>query len=100
MTRYEYDEEASAAELHDVVHEIDDSPAPVSRWLDAMRRLNSINDPLARKLLALHGDCGSGTGVCDSVVDDPDPMKGRRDWGCETTELIASHFGIEYPQGS
>lgn len=102
MTRYEYDEEASAADLHDVVHEIDDSPAPVSRWLDAMRRLNSINEPLARKLLALHGDCGSGTGVCDSVVDDPDPdpMKGRRDWGCETTELIASHFGIEYPHRS
>ena len=77
MTRYEYDEEASTAELHDVVHEIDDSPAPVSRWLDAMGRLIAINDPLARELLALHGDRGSGSGVCDSVVDDPasDPMK-------------------------
>ena len=72
MTRYEYDEEASAADLHDVVHEIDDSPAPVSRWLDAMRRLNSINDPLARKLLAqfegtpLHLDMRS---VLDKIAE-------------------------------
>jgi len=100
MTRYEYDEEASAAWRMDVVHEVDDSPTPVSRWVDAMRRLNAINDPLARKLLELHRDCGSGTGVCDSVDDEPDPMDRRRNWGCETTELIASHFGIEYPQGS
>lgn len=100
MTRYEYDEEASAAWLHDVVHEVDDSPTPVSRWVDAMRRLNTINDPLARKLLALHRDCGSGTGVCDSIDDDSDPIDRRRNWGCETTELIAAHFGVEYPQGS
>ena len=50
MSRYEYDEEASAAWHMDVLHEVDDSPAPVSRWVDAMRRLNTINDPLARKL--------------------------------------------------
>lgn len=82
MVRYEYDEEASAAELMDVVHEVDDSPAPVSRWVDAMRRLNAINVPLARKLLALHRDCGSGSGVCDNIDDDPDPMESRADWGC------------------
>ena len=96
MTRYEYDEEASAALHMDVVHEVDDSPAPVSRWVDAMRRLNAIDDPLARKLLALHRDCGSGSGVCDGE-DDPEPMDRRADWGCETTQLIADHFGVEYP---
>ena len=100
MVRYEYDEEDSAAEHMDVVYEVDDSPAPVSRWVDAMRRLNTINDPLARKLLALHRDCGAGTGVCDSLDDDPDPMDRRSTWGCETTGLIADHFGVEYPQGS
>lgn len=80
MNRYEYDEEASAAWRMDVVHEVDDSPTPVSRWVDAMRRLNTINDPLARKLLALHRDCGAGTGVCDSLDDDPDPMDRRSSW--------------------
>ena len=100
MSRHEYDEEASAACHMDVLHEVDDSPAPVSRWVDAMRRLNTINDPLARKLLALHRDCGSGTGVCDSLDDEPNPMNRRSNWGCETTELIADHFGVEYPRGS
>ncbi|WP_370037235.1 hypothetical protein [Nocardioides sp.] len=31
MTRYEYDDAASAALHMDVVHEVDDSPAPVCR---------------------------------------------------------------------
>jgi hypothetical protein len=97
MTRFEYDEVASAALHFDVVHEFDDAPAPVSRWVDAMRRLNGINDPLARKLIALHGNCGSGSGVCDSQDDEPEPMKQRRAWGCETTAVIALHFGVEYP---
>ena len=94
---YEYDEEASA-ELHmDVVH---DAPArttaPVARWVEAMRRLNGVNEPLARQLLALHRDCGSGSGECDSDRNST-PMSHRRGWGCETTTLIAHHFGIEYP---
>lgn len=100
MTRYEYDDAASAALHMDVMHEVDDSPAPVSRWVDAMRRLNAIDDSLARKLLALHRDCGSGSGGCDSVDEDPEPMQSRSDWGCETTEAIAAHFGIEYPSAS
>jgi hypothetical protein len=100
MVRYECDEEASAAEHMDVVYEVDDSQAPVSRWVDAMRRLNTINDPLARKLIALHRDCGSGSGVCDVIDDDPYPMDRRAGWGCETTEIIASHFDIEYPLGT
>ena len=97
MTRYEYNEEASAAWHMDVVHEVDDRPAPVTRWVDAMRRLNAIDDPLARKLLKLHRDCGSGSGVCDDTEDDPDPMGRRAGWGCETTEVIADHFGVDYP---
>lgn len=100
MTRYEYDEEASAAWRMDVVHEVDDSATPVSRWVDAMRRLNTINDPLARKLLALHRDCGSGMRVCDSLDDEPDPTDRRSSWGCETTQVIADHFDVDYPRGT
>ena len=96
MTRYEYDEEASHRLHYDVVHEFDDRPTPVARWVDAMRRLNSINDSLARQLLALHRDCGSGNGTCDDGFDGG-PITERRDWGCETTALIARHFGVEYP---
>jgi hypothetical protein len=47
MTSYEYDEEASERHHMDVVSEVDGTPAPVGRWVDAMRRLNTINDPLA-----------------------------------------------------
>lgn len=99
MTRYEYDEEASARLHMDVVHEIDDSPMTQSRWLEAQRRLNTINDPLARKIIALHRDCGSGTGECDST-DDLDRGERHPYWGCETTALIASHFGIDFPPGN
>ena len=97
MARYEYDEEASQRLHMDVVHEVDDRPAPVARWVDAMRRLNAINDPLARQLIALHRSCGSGSGACDSGDEDGIPFSARHYWGCETTALIASHFGIEYP---
>ena len=97
MTRYEYDEEASARWHMDVVYEIDDELVPVSRWVQARRRLNGINDPLARRILKLHERCGSGSGVCDSFEDERVPISGRYEWGCETTDLIASHFGVEYP---
>lgn len=97
VTRDVYDEEASAAEHMDVVHEVDDRPTPTARWIDAMRRLNAIDDPLARRLLALHRDCGGGSGPCDAVDDEPEPMDDRHSWGCETTEAIAVHFGVSYP---
>ena len=96
MVRYEYDEEASQRLHLDVVHEIDDYPTPVVRWVDAMRRLNSIDDPLGRRLLALHRDCGSGTGACDSGFE-REPIARRVGWGCETTSVIADHFGVDYP---
>lgn len=96
MTRYEFDEEASQRLHMDVVYEIDDRPTPVARRVDAMRRLNSINDPLARRILALHRDCGSGSGACDSGFED-EPIARRVDWGCETTAVIADHFGVQYP---
>jgi hypothetical protein len=95
-----YDEEASAAENMDIVRPVEDSRTTVAQWIEAMRRLNGINDPLARRLLALHRDCGSGTGVCDSDDDGPVPMDERYDWGCETTSLIATHFGVDYPAAS
>jgi len=96
MTKYVYDEEASQRFHMDVVHEIDDRPGSLSEWLDAMRRLNAINDPLARSIVALHQDCGSGEGECDSDLDEPVPMAQRKNWGCETTSLIAAHYRIEY----
>lgn len=99
MGQFEYDEEASAAEQMDVVYEVaDDGPVPVTRWVEAMRRLNTIRDPLARRLLSLHQDCGSGGGVCDSVDGDFVAIAQRSRWGCETTEVIAGHFGVEYPR--
>lgn len=95
MTRYEYEE--ASQQLHmDVVYEIDDRPTSVARWVDAMRRLNLINDPLARRILPLHRDCGSGYGPCDSGFED-EPIARRADWGCETTSAIAGHFGVDYP---
>lgn len=96
MTRYVYDEEASERLHMDVVHEVDDRPGSLSEWLAASRRLNAIKDPLARRVVELHRDCGSGEGECDSGLDDPAPMAERTDWGCETTSLIAAHYGIEY----
>lgn len=99
MARFEYDEEASAAEHMDVVYEVtDNEPVPVARWVESMRRLNAIEDPLSRRLLALHRDCGSGNGACDSSDDGPVPISRRSGWGCETTEAIADHFGVEYPK--
>lgn len=98
MTRYEYDEVASAALHMDVVHEVEEAaPASASRWVDSMRRLNGIGDPLARRLLALHRDCGSGAGVCDDVDAEPEPIEHRTGWGCETTAVIADHHGVQYP---
>jgi len=97
MTRYQYDAEASERLRMDVVHEIGDSPTSPARWLAAMRRLNAIDDPLARKIVALHRDCGSGDGPCNSD-DDPDLTEDRAGWGCETTATIAQHFGVQTPE--
>ena len=98
MTRFEYDEAASEAEHMDVVYEVpEDEPVPVARWLESMRLLNGIEDPLARRLVALHRDCGSGSGECDSADDESVAIADRSDWACETTRLIAEHFGLEYP---
>ena len=96
MMRHEYDEAASSRLHMDVAYEVDDRPTPVARWVDAMRRLNTINDPLARSLLVPHRDCGAGTGECDSNEEQV-AIADRRGWGCETTALIADHFGVEYP---
>ena len=96
MTKHVYDDEASERLHMDVVQEGDDRPGSASEWLAAMRRLNAIKEPLARRIIELHRDCGSGDGECDSGLDDPVPMAERTDWGCETTSLIAAHYGIEY----
>jgi hypothetical protein len=64
-----------------------------------MRRLNAIDDPLARRIVALHRDCGSGTGACDSGLEEM-PLAVRADWLCETTAVIATHFGVAHPAGA
>ncbi len=85
----------------DVVHEVDErAPMSASLWIEAMRRLNVIEDPLIRRILAVHLDCGSGTGTCDGMEAEGVPLSERNDWGCETTELIAQHYGVDFPQGS
>lgn len=64
----------------------------------AQRRLNTITDPLARRLIEPHRDCGRGTGECDSVDDFDDVDAGSRiGWGCETTRSIAEHYNIASP---
>jgi hypothetical protein len=95
MPPHEYDEEESNHLHMDVVHEIDDRPGASADWAAAIRRLNAIDDPLVRKIVALHRDCGSGSGECDCDAA-PVPIAERTDWGCETTALIADHYGLEY----
>lgn len=98
MTRYVYDEEASRRLHMDVAYEIDDRPVSPTQRVEAMRRLNSIDDPLARQIVELHRDCGSGSGPCDDIDDDPDDRGAH--WGCETTSIVATYFGIEFPGSS
>jgi len=92
MSRFEYDEEASERLHMDVAYEIDERSGSLFNWVEAMRGWNAIDDPLARKILALHRDCGSGTGECDSIDHESGERQG---WGCETTALIAAHFAVE-----
>jgi len=80
MPNYVYDEEASERFHMDVVHEIDDRQGSLSEWLNVMRRLNAINEPLVRSIVALHRDGGSGEGECDSDQDEPVPMADRTNW--------------------
>lgn len=95
MNRYEYDEHASHALLVDAALAADDGSEPAARRLEAMRRLNRINDPFARQVLTLHRDCGTGSGVCDHDIPTGTVPVG---WGCETTALIAHQFGVAFPQ--
>lgn len=94
-----YDEEASQEEHRDIVYEIPrrNEMSDTQAWVESMRRLNGINDPLARKILALHRDCGPQTGECGRDDDVGDVGFG---WPCETVRLIAEHFGIEHPSES
>lgn len=97
-SRLEYDDAASARERMDVVHEVPErSDDEATRaWVESRQRLNIITDGLARRLIALHEACGSGGGECDAADDDETHLRGR-DWPCETTRLIAQHYGVEHP---
>ena len=98
MNRYEFTDGADALLLVDVAPSPDESAVRTARWAEAMRRLSGITDPFARQILALHRDCGSGTGVCDFGLGHR-PMAERVTWGCETVALIAHQFGVTYPTG-
>jgi len=98
MARCEYDVEGTAAEDMNVAHEVPGDPVPVVRWVESLRRLNAVQDPLVRRLLALHRDCGSGSGVCDGLDSELILMSARAEWGCETTPTIAHHFDVQYPE--
>lgn len=89
MPEYVYDDEASQALHYDVVHEVGSGPNSPAQWVESRRRLNSISDRLSRDLIALHQDCGSGSGVCEDYSDSG--------WGCETVTLIARHHKVEFP---
>ncbi|MFN8195353.1 MAG: hypothetical protein U0R80_13850 [Nocardioidaceae bacterium] len=73
-----------------------DAGEPDPHWVEAMRRLNRIQDPFARQVLALHHECGTGRGVCDAGLP---PVEPHVTWGCETTALIAHQFGVAFPVG-
>lgn len=87
-----YDDEASAEMHMDVVYEVDplDRRTQMNIWVQAMRRLNSIDDPLVRKLITLH----SGGLHCGGPARSADETSG---WPCDTLRLIADHHGIEHP---
>jgi hypothetical protein len=99
VARFEYDDEASAVEQTDVVYEVtDDGPCLLLAGWSCWRRLNGMEDPLARRLLALHRDGGSGMGACDNSHEEPVPISQRSGWGCETIEAIADHLDVDYPK--
>ncbi len=77
-----YDEEASRALHMNVVHEVvEREPMSLNLWVEAMGSLNVIDDPLIRKILAVHLDCGSGTGACDGMEPEVVPIGGARRLG-------------------
>jgi hypothetical protein len=39
-----------------------------------------------------------GSRRCHDSDDDFVAIAQRAVWGCETTEIIATHFGVEYPE--
>ena len=46
-------------------------------------------------------DRGAQAGVGEGLGppgDDFVAIAQRADWGCETTDIIATHFGVEYPE--
>jgi hypothetical protein len=83
----------------DVAHEIvmHGRSQHMVTWVEPMRRLNGIEDPLARRILALHRYCNNGIGNCDACEPENGVTAGLIMWPCETTEAIARHFGIQHP---
>lgn len=64
----------------------------------AIRRLDAIDDPLARKVLDLHGRKTlyprDAVWMCEGC-DPGEHAQGPPDWPCQTVALIGEHFGID-----
>lgn len=69
MLRHEYDEDDAIAWRLDVSRADEE-------WAEAVGRLEAVQDPLVRRLVALHRDC---------------------DAACTTLPVIARHYGIDLP---
>ena len=93
MLRHEYDEDAAARWLLGAVV---DSPLTRAQWLESRRRLDSVTDPLARRLVGLHRMCGTGDGRCDGQDVGPEPRRSASVWGCETLDVIAQHHRLAW----
>lgn len=100
VTRYVYDEEAGRALHLDVVHEMDErAPMSATLWIEAIRRLNVIEDPLIRRILAVHLDCGSGTGACDDMEAEGVPLSERKRLGMRDHGAHRTALRCRLPQG-
>lgn len=93
---YRYDEGTSAECHMDVVHEVEphERAQHLASWVESMRRLNAIKDPLARRLVALHRDCSDGEGSCEACEAGSEQASGVSR-ACETMVAVAEHYGIE-----
>lgn len=79
----------------DAIHEIHDEAVRVAPWLDAMRRLTSINNAFARSFSPCIETVEPGKVPATPKWRDV-PIRLSTGWWCETTALVADHFGVKY----
>jgi hypothetical protein len=63
------------------------------RLTGAFRTLDAVDDPLARKILDLHGrEVSYGSARCKECVDDDGD---GYDWPCNTVIAVAEHYELD-----